>query len=311
MIICRADNSQHESREAMHKHLQFKLKIKQADYYTQFETRRCWYTNEPLKFKTVEQYLAAEFKDKIALKQWLKANPTKGREWAVRWLYNRKVEKNLLYPPTQVELRTLFCPSKPYYDSVGGYNEICAELGFTPRFTRQLIKAEIPADAYIVIDNREQAPLKISHCNERGTIRSGDYALDPLHDKGVYVERKSLADFVSSWSDRETRPGDSNLKRLTRELERAEEAGTYIVMLVESDLSQAQSFNNLPHIKAKVHPDHIFKNLRDALTRFQCFQALFVAGRIEAAKAVEVLLGAGESVKHVDLQYLYEKGELL
>lgn len=309
-MLCHADNSEHPSREAMHKHLR-KLKIKQADYYVKYEPRHCRQTSEALTFKTVEQYLAAEFKDKTALKQWLKANPTKGREWAVRWLAARKADKKLTYAPTEVELRTLFAPGMKEFEALGGYAAICAELGFKPRFDGQLVKAPLSQDVHIVVDTREQTPLKIAHRHEEGTVAIGDYALDPAHDKGVYIERKSLNDFIGTLSSRTTRPGDSNLARFTRELERAEETGTYVVMLVESEIGQAQGFNHLPHIHAKVHPDHVFKALRDLLVRFQCFQALFVAGRVEAAQAVEVILGAGESVKRVDLQYLYSSGGLL
>ncbi len=60
----------------------------------------------------------------------------------------------------------------------------------------------------------------------------------------------------------------------------------------------------------KVQPEHIWKNLRDLFHRFPDFQALFVSGRVEAAKAVPALLSMGTAVKTFDLQAAYESGEL-
>ncbi len=310
-VVCLADNSQHADLKALHKHLQFKLKMRQEIYYTQFAPRRDRQSGEIIPYKApAERYLRQEFAGKLSLRKWLKEKPEEGRHWAIEFLRQRKQEKQLVHPPTQVELRTLLCPSIPYYDHVGGYAAICRELGYTIRFDGG-VPPPAPLEGPIVIDTREQNPLKIKHPTMVGTLKCGDYGLPPERDAGIYIERKSLADFVSTLSDRKTRGGtDSSVERFGRELERAEEVGAYIVMLVESDINQAQGFNHLPHIHSKMSPDHVFKNLRDILHRFHAFQALFVAGRVEAAAAVVRLLQMGDAVKHIDLQAAMEKGEL-
>lgn len=315
MIECLIDNSQHDSRESLHKHLK-KLKVKQETYYTTYETRHDLLTNEPIPFKNVVQYLETEFIDKNHLKKFLKEKPVEGLEWAVNWLKKRKKNKNLVYAPTQTELRTLMCPTMHYYESVGGYNSICEKLGYKIRFGGNLE----PVPYYyqtIIQDTREQNPLHFSDHEisvVKAKLNCGDYGLSPNEDKGVYIERKSLADFVGTLSPRtielETRD-DSNLCRFARELERAKEVGAYLVLLIESDLTSALGFNHLPHMKhTRIRPECIFKQLRDLLHSYDNFQPLFVAGRAECARAVVKLLSFGNQVRGVDLQFLQEAKQL-
>jgi hypothetical protein len=309
MIVCQLDQTEHESLEALHKHLQFKLKVKQETYYTQFP-RLDLCTGEPIPFKLpAERYLRTEFRNKNNLKRYLKEKPVEGKAWAVNWLARRKADKGLVYPPSQVELRSLMCPSALYYDHVGGYGTICGQLGYTIRYDGTLPTAG-PTDFTVIVDTREQDPLRLSVPITRAKLTCGDYGLTPERDKGVYIERKSLPDFVGTLSDRGG--ANSNLARFTRELERVVETNGYLIMLVESSLTDALSFSYLPHMShCRVKEEHIFKNLRDLLVRFPLhFQALFVAGRTEAKAAVPRLLQAGEAVKRTDLQLAYEKGEL-
>lgn len=307
-MICLADNSEHADFDSLHKHLR-KLKIKQEEYYTKFFQRKDKLTGQPIPFKSVDQYFNTEFVSKDNLKQWLKSDLLGGREWSIEWLRKRKEDKKLVHPPTQVELRSLVCPTIHYYNYIGGYNKICEELGFTIRMNGILSLVPFPPDAEIMIDTREQHPLKFSVPTLSYKVNCGDYALDYHHDKGIYMERKSLSDFISTLSARETRQGDSNFMRFTRELGRARELGHYIVMIVEEDLDTALAGKGISF--GKVSPEHVFYNLRRLLTEFTNFQALFVANRAEAAKAIEILLSAGESVKKVDLQFLYESKALI
>ncbi len=312
---CLIDQSNHDTVEALHKHLQFKLKVRQNVYYPQYHARTDLFTGEPIPFKSRDQYLSAEFLSKANLRSWIGKNPTKGREWAVRWLDERRRSKGLTYPPTQVELQSLLCPSIHYYDRVGGYNAICRELGYTIRFDSGLtVTNPSLVDRTVVVDTREQLPLDLPARTVRAKLNCGDYGLEPVHDQGIYIERKSLNDFIGTLSDRQCREGDdnsSNLARFTREVARAQECGSYLILLVETPIDQALHFDDLPELsRIKISPDHVFKNLRDLLCRFDNLQALFVADRSEAARAVVKLLAAGSSVKQVDLQYAYESGRL-
>jgi hypothetical protein len=327
MIECLIDKTPHESIEALHKYLK-KLKIKQADYYTQYLPRKDRHTGEPIPFTTVEKYLSSEFANKNNLKAWIKAGSQESKDWAVNWLAKRREEKGLLYPPLQAELRSLMCPSIPYYEHIGGYHKICESIGYKIRFSGQPPEVVPAMPAAIIEDTREQDPLKLSCEVVHQKLNCGDYGLSAEQDKGIYIERKSLNDFVGTLSDRETKEGDSNFARFIRELERAREVGAYIVMLVENDINDTLGFNYLPQFAmrgpirfnpkskkmerqyAGVSPEHIFHNLRELIRMFDNFQPLFVAGRKEAAIAVPTLLALGESAKTFDLELAYETKKL-
>ena len=315
-VTCLIDGSEHQDLEGLHKYLR-KLKVTQDVYYTQYAPVRDKGTGEVIPFKVpATDYLKREFLNKNGLKKWLKTNPEEGRKWAVDWLKNRKSEKSLVHPPTQVELRSLLCPSLAYYEESfpEGYQKLCESIGYTPIFGGSLESGKLPGP--VVTDTREQKPLELDCPTVSERLVCGDYGLTPVHDKGIYIERKNLSDFLGTLSDRETRAGDSNLSRFIRELERAQETGAYIVMLVEQPLSDALAYNSIPYLKRqfghiRVSPEHIFHNLRDLLHRFPtCFQALFVKNREEAAEAVTKLLSAGDSVKTVDLQGEYDMKRL-
>jgi hypothetical protein len=307
---CLIDGSEHNTLEDLHKHLKT-LKVRQDTYYTEIAPQRDLCTGEPIPFKTpVEKYLQKQFAHKNNLKRWLKEKPEEGKAWAIEWLKKRKTEKGLTYPPSQTELRSLMCPTIPYYNHIGGYNQICAELGYTVRYHGALPDAINPPGT-LIIDTREQNPLKFAVPTMSQKLVCGDYGLEIKHDNGVYIERKSLPDMVGTLSDRETKPGDSNLARFRREIERAAEMEAYIVMLVESDINQAMGFSHLPHMKhVWVSEEHIFKNLRDLLRDYPNFQAVFVKGRVEASRTTLRILACGESIKNVDLQLEYEEDRL-
>lgn len=305
---CLIDNTEHESTEAMHRHLR-RFRVKLEDYYTNAYQRKDRLTGEPIPFKNVEQYMSQDFLDKKSLKKWVKQNPVEGRAWAIEWLKKRKEEKGLVYAPSQVELKSLTGLSMHEYEGLGGYEKACEEADLICRYDISGHNPAISGQAIetVLVDSREQNPLKIEGVNlVRAALKVGDYGLPDPHDKGIYIERKSLSDFIGTLSQ--------GIGRFTRELERAQLGGHYLVMLVEDGIAHALSFNYLPHIKrhVKTTPAHIFKGLRDLLTLYPLtFQCLFVDGRIEAAETVRNLLSRGDEVKTRDLQFEHESAKRL
>lgn len=281
-----------------------RFKIKQKDYFEENFPRKDLLTGEKIEYKNIENYFSSDFVNKNTLKKYIKQNPQGGKEWSINYLKNRKLEKELIYSPSQAELRSLFCPSIPYFESVGGYNEICESLGLKSRYDykRELVFGEL-IDPTIIIDTREKLPLKLPVKSEVATLKVGDYALKgSTHN--IFIDRKSLVDFCGTLS--------KGYERFQREIERAIKLNAYIIMLVESDINSAASFNYLPHMKhTKATPAFIFKRLRDLLVKYpNHFQVVFADGRIDAAKLVISILKLGSDVKNIDLQYKLETGEL-
>lgn len=321
-VICLIDNTEHADLAALHKYL--RPRMKQEAYYRHYLNKKDPVTGADIPFKNVDQYLSQDFIDKESLKKWIKLNPVAGREWAVKWLKTRKEEKGLTYAPSQVELRSLECPSMHYYDSVGGYYAIARELGYVDRYLpRAPFFVPLLAACSVIQDSREQQPIKLPLKTVVGKVDEGDYALAAPHDRGIYIERKSLGDLVGTFNRRVNQRVkkdssvtlDTSFDRFDRELGRAAEKNSYIVMVVESSLDVALNYDDEqsdyydPSMRwSKAGPQHVMKNLRDLLTKYPLtFQAVFADGRAEAARVMMRIFEAGEDVKRVDLQYNYER----
>lgn len=291
------------------------LKMKQENFCLTYFPKKCLGCGEPIEFKTFDQYMAQDFKDKNQIKAFIKRDPVAARAWAIEWLKKRKEEKGLVYAPSQVELRSLQCPSMKYYESVGGYYEIARELGFADRYADAALVFGDVSKATVIQDTREKAPIKLGLKTLVATVSEGDYMLDTTHDQGVRIERKSLGDLCGTMSQRAVEKvggEDSNFERFGRELERAKRKGLYVVMVVETDLTSALGLEFLPQMRwSKVTASHVFKNLRDLLVQYPTtFQAIFADGRKEAARIMHRLFELGAQVKTTDLQWAYEEGRL-
>lgn len=325
MLLCRFDDTRHADVEALHAHLK-RFRVSRERYYSTYHPRKDRATGEPIPYKGEwESYLTQTFASKVTMKRWLTQNVAEGLEWSKGWLSSRRAEKGLVYAPSQVELRTLQCPSMPYYEVVGategGYYGITRALGYADRYSATpLVFTPLAADAVVLQDTREQDPVTLSVTTLKETVGVGDYALAAPHDQGVRIERKSLADFCGTLSGRkQTRAGKtkttewSNLERFERELKRAQEQNLYVVMMVETKLADAQRFDYLPQTQwIKASPSYIFKGLRDLLTRYPLtFQCVFVDGREELKRTIVKVLELGAAqVKTADLQWHYEEGRL-
>lgn len=317
-LLCHLDQTTHASREDLHVYIR-RFKLRQEDYYLTYHPRKDLADGRPIPFKTVDQYLSQDFVDKNSMNRWLKTGTPETATWLREWLHRRKCEKQLIYAPSQVELKTLSGPSMGHFEALGGYYEVCRDMGFATRFCNDTpLFTLLPSDATIICDTREQNPVNLAVPMERGTLNVGDYALKSPHDYGIRIERKSLSDFCGTLSDRPVRgkdgepTGQTPLNRFDAELTRAEKQGLYVVMVVEASLSDAQSFDHLPQTRwVRAKPAYILKNLRDLLVKYSLtFQALFVDGRIEMAQKLPKLFQLGHQVKSLDLQFLYERGLL-
>lgn len=292
------------SIEELLSHLK-RFKIKQKDYFEETFPRKDLLTGEKIEYKNIEHYFGSDFINKNNLKKYIKQNPEEAKKWSINFLKNRKEEKELTYSLSQAELRSLFCPSIPYFESVGGYNEICDMLGFKNRYDykKELVFNKLN-DPTIIIDTREKKPLKLITKSEVGTLKVGDYAIKDSK-LNIFIDRKADNDFLGTLS--------KGYERFQREIERAIKLDAYIIMLVENDINSMLSFDYLPHLKhTKATPAFIFKRLRDLLTKYpNHFQVVFADGRIDAAKLVLKIFELGEDVKNIDLQYRLERGELV
>lgn len=303
MLKCLIDNSEHENVNKLHLYLR-KLKVTQKDYYEKFIPKFDLLTGEKIEYKNYDSYVISDFKDKNNLNKYCNKFPDKGVEWGKMYLARRKKDKNLVYAPCHAELRSLYCPNVRYFEKFSDYKNICDELGFINKFhyNKELNFTKLAVGTEIIQDTRERNPLNIKNIVV-DTLNFADYTITKGNKANLYVERKGLADMVGTLG--------KDIQRFRRELERAEEANAYVVVLIEADINKSLSFDHQYETRyAKVSPDHIFKNMRDLLYDFQDLQFLFVDGRKESARVLVKLFELGEQIKTVDLEYYYEIGKL-
>lgn len=303
MIKCLIDDSEHENFIKLHGHLR-KIKVTQKEYYEKFLPRKDILTGEPIEFKDYKSYLISDFKNKVNLNKYCNKFPEKGVEWGKAYLERRKEEKNLIWAPSHVELRSLHCPNVRYFEKFSDYSKICQELKLKIKFNYKdkLKFIALASKVSIIKDTREQAPLEIKN-SYVDTLNFGDYTITSQNPANLYVERKSLNDFVGTMG--------KDIERFRRELGRARDAGAYMVVLVEKNINDSLSFDHQFETRyAKVSPDHIFKNMRDLLNEFEDLQFLFVDGRKEAARVLIKLFELGNQIKTSDLEFQYEIGGL-
>ena len=317
MVKCKACDNQFDSERQLHAHLKAH-KLRMAAYYQEYYPRYDLYTNKIIKFKNKNQYFSNDFNSKTHLRMWLKGKSlSEAKEYCENLLTERKEEKELIYSPTQVELRSIMSPPIQYYNEIfGDYYRLCDSLGFKnkhQKLTEIITGSEWEKPEYLIfVDTREQKPLKFPNRKiEIKKLDYGDYAFSsPRATCNCYIERKGLSDFVGTLS--------GGYERFLKEIRRAEEDNAYLVVLVESDFSRALYFNeqrksyNKERVfkKVKATPEFIFHRVRKIIQKFSNVQFLFVKGRKEASRVTEKIFTCGCFYKRTDLQLAYDLKKL-
>jgi hypothetical protein len=307
MVKCAECKKGFESERQLHGHLKAHG-LRMASYYQKHFTRKDLYNGEVIKFKSKEYYFETDFNSRGNMQRWLKSKPlVEAQEYCKEVIKKRKEKKNLKLTPTQTELRTIMSPPVQFYQVVlGDYYKMCKDLGLENRFSsiadEHSFKPEVNKKIKICTDTREQTPLSFNHPIRVKGLKFGDYTLDdPEICCNCYIERKSIRDFVGTFS--------GGFDRFKKEAKRAEDAGAYLVVLVERKLNECMVFNRLPYVskKVKVTPEYIFRNVRDLLQEFSSLQFLFVDGRQEASRvSKKILFDIHCSSRDHDLQLAYD-----
>jgi hypothetical protein len=305
-IICKVDGKEFKDEKSLHLALKG-YGLNKVKYYQKYYERRDLLTKELINFKSKEQYLNSDFNDKNNMKKWLKNQPIEEvKQYCKQLLIKRKELKGLTYSPTQIELRTIMAPSIIFYNQIfQNYYDVCSSIGLENKFIDPNLlinnfKNKLNQKDTIYVDTREQSWLKFDTPFEIKTLSFGDYTCSN-DNCNCFIERKSLSDFISTLSVK-------NYDRFKNEIEKAKKNNSYIVVMVEETLSNALSFQYLPHIskKIKATPEYIFHNVRELLQSYDNIQFLFVDGRKEMTRLIEGIFASKCSYKKIDLQLAYD-----
>jgi hypothetical protein len=306
---CKVCGQEFETERKLHSHLK-KHDLRVAAYYQQYYPRYDLHDGKIIKFKSKDYYFNTEFNTRTNQLKWLDGlSDDEAEKYLKKLLLERKEKKGLIYSPCQVELRSTSIPSVISYEKkIGDYYSFCKSIGFKNKY--QNIDNVIVGSSHlenkdlkVYIDTREQLPLKFNIPAESKGLKFGDYALsDKSLTCNCYIERKSLADFISTISVQ-------NYDRFCREIERAAENDANLIIVVEESLTNALSFPFLPHIskKIRVTPEFIFHQVRDMIQKYDHIQFLFVKGRKESVRVIEKIFFSDCVYKKIDLQLAYDK----
>jgi len=305
-VICKIDGKEFKDEKSLH----FALRgygLNKEKYYHTYFPKKDLLTGETINFKTKDQYLNSDFNDKNNMKKWLKEQPLeKAQEYCKNLLIKRKKDKNLMYSPTQIELRTIMSPSIIFYNKIfDDYYDICSTIGLENKFIHpnnitSQFQNKLTTKDTIYVDTREQSWLKFDIPFEIKTLSFGDYSCSN-ENCNCYIERKSLSDFISTLSVK-------NFDRFKNEIEKAQKNNSYLIVIVEEKLTNALSFQYLPHIskKIKATPEYIFHNVRSLIQEYSNLQFMFVDGRNEMKRAIESIFASKCFYSRVDLQLAYD-----
>lgn len=315
MVKCEICGKAFETDRSLHAHLKAH-KITVVDYYQKYFPRFDLYDGNPIEYKSKEQYFDALFNSPRNFKRWRDEKPMiEVRSICLGMIRKRIKKKNMEYSMCQVELRSLRYPAINELNRIfGDYYDLCKELGLKNKYKKTFLfkDKQRTRDSIIYIDTREKNPLKFKTKTESKGLKFGDYALSTENKKHTCrIERKSLADFVGT-----LRP--DNYERFCKELEKAQEANTLLVILIEQDFKHALYFGYLRKKQSKerifkhtkVTSQYILRRVRDLIREYPLIQFLFVDGRKEASRVVEKIFNNEEIIRDVDLQLAYDSKKL-
>jgi len=257
----------------------------------------------PIEYKDREQYLHSQFNSRDNLVAYLKKYPS-DIETIKQLIQDRIDLKGLLSAPSTVESRTCLLPTPLLVEKCGHrYNKVCHELGLKLRFDYTQLLTFDESRLEILQDTREQLPLKFKNGSTVTALNFGDYTTNS-HYKGIYVERKSLSDLCGTLS--------GGFERLKREIERAKEMSSYLIICVEEPIKAITELEKNPeHNKhSKCTSKFICHRVREISQSFNNVQFVFVKGRKELVPTIENIFKLNNDIKKLDLQYYIDSGKL-
>lgn len=281
-------------------HTYGKHRVSEKNYFSQSFSKKDLNTWELLDFKSPESYYQNDFIDKRSMSKWLKNNPDKVVEWCVGWIKRRAEIKQLEFLPSESELIGLQFPSLAgIYKTFGEscLKEILDKSGLKIRYDYFCdLKFDNVMRLNYLCDTREQEILKLSNFEVK-KLNYGDYSIKE-NDK-IYVEKKSLADMISTAS--------SGYNRFIREIERCKKDKNYLIVLITEKYNNLLSFPYLPHLKhTKCSVDFILHQIRELIQNYPLnIQFLCVDGKVEAARVTERVFRFKNDISKIDLQYQY------
>ncbi len=301
---CKVCNCRFPSLKSLHIHIAKREKLAIEDYYYRFYPKKDLFTLEPIKYKDYEQYFLSFFNSRRNMVKWLEDNQdtSYAKDITLKMVNDRIRQKQLQFLPSEVELRSSLTPSIVGLERVHGksYSEIIPTGRHKFNYNNFNLKP-IVKNMSILIDTREQQPFTLKNVQYKVTkLDVGDYTAEEPHYDDVFVERKSVNDFFSTFGT------ESNFARFQKELKRASEYGLYLFVIIEKDLGECLDFYS-NFSSNKFLSEFTFHNVREIMQNSDNCQFIFAYNKIAAEQLTLQILSNGQDGTKYDWQYLLDK----
>ena len=302
-VKCKICGAEFNSERSLHAHIKAHG-ILLSEYYITYFPRYNLYTGELIPFKNKDQYFSTYFSDNIEMEKWAAtADQEHVQQILLDILNKRIISKNLQYAPNHLELKLLDLPEIEIYKMYfGSYNEACRRLQVEPLLNKSIKSKFLKEnknlnDMEILIDTREQTPLKFSNSKSH-KLDFGDYTASGEYYNKTYIDRKSETDFKSTMT--------VGFERFKKELERAKKFDSFMYIVTESSIDKIINNNSFGAHKSNLK--FVWHQMRVLSHEFarHC-QFIFSGGRNRSQNLIPKLLEAGEEMWHSDVQYYIDK----
>ena len=301
-IVCKICNKPFDSEKGLHIHLK-SHSVTMAEYYTTYYPRSNLLTGEPLPFKNKKDYFNNDFSTRWQMVQWLAKNKRseKAKQYAIKQLSLRVIEKGLKRAPNHLELEILDLPPIDSFKMLfGSYSAACDEIGVRPIFTKRIPKEFFIDDfleTKIFIDTREQKPLSFKN-ESTMKLDFGDYTAAGDDYAYTYVDRKSEQDFKSTMT--------TGFDRFKKELDRTRDFGCYMFVVVESSIDKIKRNNNFSSHKSNLK--YVWHNMRVLTHEYAgVCQFIFSGSRSKSEEVIPKIVTLGDKLWDCDMQYYIDK----
>lgn len=307
MISCKECQKLFESDKAFHGHLRAH-KLKKAQYYQKHYPKYCLQTGQKLGFKNsddLSSYLKRDFINEQAMYFYfsdVNENREKKEEMLIDYLI--RLKEKCEFTPNQFELESsVGIPDITIFSKYFNYNNKCKELGFKYRFNynfnycNNLPIKKVPVENFCIIkDTRERDGFNFFNMID-GKLEVGDYTLGGVAHNFNYIERKSVGDAGSTFS--QITKDINSPSRFERELDKAKESGKYIIILIESTILEFKKYRFYGFAQS----DFILNRLRYISRQYKDnVQIVFGGTRNQCQNLIPLFLLLGDEAKNLDLQ---------
>jgi len=297
---CLECSDEFSTERGLHLHISKKHKVSLENYYHKYVPRFDKYSKELIVFKNFEDYSHRDFNTKENFAKWcFSEDPSEVKSYVVKAFKTRAEDKESLLVPSNVELKSLFLPSWLGLLRIFGSREnvikAFSKAGMKFKYNYLSDPSFSEEEPEYLVDTREQLPLDLPN-SKKMKLSCGDYTTSGPLFSDVFIERKSLEDLVSTLT--------SGASRFQDEIERADDFGYYLIVLIENKVSNTINYGPENSFSKYINGKFVFHKIREICSKYKNIQFLFSDSRENSKILMSKIFKMKSSVRNYDLEFL-------